>query len=312
MISNYIKLAWRVLGRNKFFSTITLFGISFTLAILMLIVSFLETEVGSTKPVSDRDKMVVLPYLHLSRQYYDTIFVYDTLIVDEEFVIDTTYNLEEAGSSNSNSQYAWWFLDRYFSDVDHVRDHTFFNSGTSFNAYVNNSKVEMNVIYADHGFWDVFDFRFREGFGFDNATVDQESPVAIVTTDLADEYFGRRSGILGEELIMNGRTYKVTGLIDPPGVSILTFDIVVPRTLLDENSRGVEMGFGGYMASFVGEKSSDVELIKESISVIESTIEIPAPAQEDFDRLRVNEQSYHEIYADQILDLDEPEDSLRV
>ena len=57
MISNYFKLAFRVLGRKKFFTAITLFGISFTLAILMLIVSVLETEVGSTPPLTEKTKL---------------------------------------------------------------------------------------------------------------------------------------------------------------------------------------------------------------------------------------------------------------
>ena len=44
MITNYLKLAIRVLARKKFFTAITLFGISFTLAILMVIISVMETE----------------------------------------------------------------------------------------------------------------------------------------------------------------------------------------------------------------------------------------------------------------------------
>jgi len=52
MLSNYIKLAWRVLGRKKFFTFISLFGISFTLGILMVILSFLQGELGTDAPLA--------------------------------------------------------------------------------------------------------------------------------------------------------------------------------------------------------------------------------------------------------------------
>ena len=126
----------------------------------MLIISVLETEVGNTKPISDKDKMVVASALQLKRQFYDTLYVYDTVMVSGEFTIDTSYTLNEAGTNNSNNQFAFWFLDKYLDDVPNAVEHTFFSANNSYNAYVNNSKVEIDAIYADAGFFDVFDFEF--------------------------------------------------------------------------------------------------------------------------------------------------------
>lgn len=312
MIGNYFKLALRVLGRNKFFTAISLFGISFTIAILMLIVSVLETEVGKTPPLTEKDKMVVVPNLGLRRQFYDTIFVYDTTHIQGNLVIDTTYTLDEAGSNNSNNEFAWWFLDEHLSDVPNAKTYTFFNRNNSFNSYINNSKVEMKALYADHRFWEVFDCSFVEGFGFGESSVDQQEQVAVITTYLADQYFGRTSDVLGEEVKMDGKTYKVMGLIEPPGVTILSLDIIIPHTLLVDNNRGGDRGFGGFMAAYLGETVADTKLIKEDIKFIESRLEVPAAAAADYDIITTEAMTFHEAYSSLLLDLDDPELSLRI
>ena len=64
MIKSYLLLAWKVLLRRKFFTFISLFGISFTLVVLMLVTSLLdhvvagyppETRHASTVSISVRD-----------------------------------------------------------------------------------------------------------------------------------------------------------------------------------------------------------------------------------------------------------------
>lgn len=313
MISNYIKLAIRVLGRNKFFTTISLFGISFTLAILMLIISMLETEVGKTPPLTEKDKMVIVPNLQLKRIFYDTIYSYDTTMYNGEIVIDSTYKLEEQGSNNSNNEFAHWFLEEHLDDIPNAVNQTFFNSNQVYNSYVNNSKVELKAVYADHRFWEVFDFQFVDGFGFNETAVENEELVAVITDDLADKYFGRRDNVLGETIEMNSRNYSVIGVVKPAGIMLLSLDIVVPYThdYIDSQNRD-ENGFGSYMAMYMGDESSDVELIKEDINFINSNTEVPAPAQDDYDIIEFKPFGFHEAYAGQILDMDDAEQSLNV
>ena len=312
MITNYLKLAIRVLGRNKFFTAITLFGISFTMAILMLIVSLLETEIGKTPPLTKKNRLVVVPSLELKRQFYDTIYAYDTLIVKGEFTVDTTYKLEDSGTNNSNNEFAYWFLEKHLNDIPHAVNQTFFNTKNSFNAYVNNTKVEMNVVYTDHGFWEVFDFKFVEGFGFSESVVDQGEQVAVITTELADEYFGRKENVLNEEIEMDGKSFRVMGVIEPAGVSLLALDLIVPFTLNPAQDRRNEYGFGGYFAAYLAESSSSVPLLKQDIEFINDQTEVPAIAQGDFDIITFTPYSYYEAYSSTLLDDMEPEESLVV
>ena len=313
MFFNYIKLAFRVLGRNKFFTAISLFGISFTLAILMILISMLETEIGKTPPLSDKDKMVIVPNLQLQRMFYDTIYAYDTTIYNGQEVVDTTYRLEEQGSNNSNNEFGYWFLEEHLSDIPNASNYTFFNRNRVYNSYVNNSKVEMKALYSDHRFWDVLDFQFTDGYGFNETAVENEELVAVITDELADKYFGRKDNIVGEDIDMDGRTYEIIGVVKPPGIMLISLDIVVPQSLdhIEHQNRN-DYGFGSYMALYVGDTPDDIKLIKEDIELINSNTPVPAAAQNDFDIIEFEPYAFIEAYTGQIIDMDDEEKSLMI
>src|SRR5450631_3633975 len=56
MLKNYFKIAIAVLRRRKFFTFISLFGISFTLTILMILAAFIDKVVGDSYPDKKRDR----------------------------------------------------------------------------------------------------------------------------------------------------------------------------------------------------------------------------------------------------------------
>ncbi len=312
MIFNYLKLTLKVLARNKFFTAISLFGISFTLAILMVVVAVLETEVGKTKPLTDKDKLVLISNLNLSRIYYDTIYQYDTSFVSDAIVIDTSYTLNEDGQSNTSNQFSHWFLKTYLDKVPNAINRSFFNSGQSFNAYVQNSKVELKATYTDHHFFEILDWEFVEGFGFGSANVEQEEHVAIITDELADQYFGRKNNVLDESIVMDGRTLRVMGVVKPAGVSLLSTNIIVPYTLLSDLSQQDGGPFGGFMPIFQASSPSEVSLIKNNIEFINSKTQVPAEFQDRFDIIEFKPASFYELYASALLEYEDLAKSLRI
>ena len=56
MLKNYFKIAIAVLRRRKFFTFISLFGISFTLTILLVLTAFIDKVVGDNYPDKKRDR----------------------------------------------------------------------------------------------------------------------------------------------------------------------------------------------------------------------------------------------------------------
>ena len=60
MLRNYFKIAIAVLRRRKFFTFISLFGISFTLTILLVLTAFIDKVVGDNYPDKKRDRSLYI------------------------------------------------------------------------------------------------------------------------------------------------------------------------------------------------------------------------------------------------------------
>ena len=60
MIINSIKIAWKVLLRHPFYTFITLFGITLTLTVLMVLTSFVDHLFGSHYPENKRERSLYI------------------------------------------------------------------------------------------------------------------------------------------------------------------------------------------------------------------------------------------------------------
>src|SRR5688572_8714302 len=58
MLTNYLKIALKVLGRRKFFTFISLFGITLTLAVLMVATAILDNAFAPQQPESRFDRVI--------------------------------------------------------------------------------------------------------------------------------------------------------------------------------------------------------------------------------------------------------------
>src|SRR6476619_2832908 len=63
MLTNYFKIAIAVLKRRKFFTFISLFGISFTLTILIVVTAFVDNITSATYPEVNRDRSLYITTL---------------------------------------------------------------------------------------------------------------------------------------------------------------------------------------------------------------------------------------------------------
>src|SRR3954468_7250072 len=60
MLKNYLKIAIAVLKRRKFFTFISLFGISFTLTILIVLTAFVDNVTSANYPEVNRDRSLYI------------------------------------------------------------------------------------------------------------------------------------------------------------------------------------------------------------------------------------------------------------
>src|SRR5258706_16277768 len=63
MLKNYFKIAIAVLRRRKFFTFISLFGISFTLTILIVLTAFVDNIISPNYPEVKRDRSLYITLL---------------------------------------------------------------------------------------------------------------------------------------------------------------------------------------------------------------------------------------------------------
>ncbi|WP_235298773.1 ABC transporter permease [Portibacter marinus] len=306
MFKNYLLLAWRVLGRKKFFTFISLFGISFTLGILMVIISFLQTELGTDQPWTNRNRMVMFGMIEMRNVVPDTTFLIDSTLVDGVMAYDTTKSVGETSNSTTISSLGGRFLENHFRDLKYAENETFYIPGVSYNAYVNDSKIVLDCYYTDPNYWEILDFNFIEGRPYDQDMFDRAEQVVVITDKIANEYFGTDEDIVGREIKMDGKNHKVIGLIKKPLSSLLNGDVWAPTTLLANYLGDIDRYTGGYRSYFLARSKSDVTKLQAEIEAKED--EIPLDIIEDYNQMFLEDKTGNmfQAFARNLIPFNEP------
>ena len=309
MLKNYLKLAWRVLFRRKFFTFISLFGISFTLMALMLFTSAYQTEMGSKAPFSQQDDMVQLSLIELRQQFYDTIPVVDSTLIGGVMQYDTTgVKHESEGMSQSTNAFSRALLENYFSDLEECKIATIYSNSPQYDVFKNNTKINIDANYVDAAFWQVFDFSFIEGKPFSDLDFEQEAQKAVISESLAFKYFGKEKGVIGEEIEIDGRNYKVIGVVQQPKMSFSAVqqDVFIPYTAFPILP-GEDFYHGRFRGMFIAKNGID-KLKKE---IIYRTSQLPMDRKDGFNEVIIWPGGVKEKYAQSLFYEENPEDSYR-
>ncbi|WP_460924248.1 ABC transporter permease, partial [Pontibacter brevis] len=133
MLKNYLKIAWKVLLRRKFFTFISLFGISFTLMVLMVATSLFDYAFGPQMPERETDRLL---FVNTMREQIE-------------------------GGYTSSGPFCYHFLSRNVRTLQTPEMVSINSVFTTVNSYVNNRKLVLDLKYTDQEFWDILDFNFR-------------------------------------------------------------------------------------------------------------------------------------------------------
>src|SRR5580692_9748289 len=184
MLKNYFKIAIAVLRRRKFFTAISLFGISFTLTILMILTAFIDKVVGDDYPDKKRDRS-----LYITR-------------------------LEEDGPTNmSSAQPSFYFLNHYAGSLKTPVKIGLSSGYNGTNTYVNNKKIAVNYKYTNADYWDILEYDFTEGKAFNKQEVENAEKLAVISTDMKKAYFGDESTVVGKYIEADNVKYRVCGVV---------------------------------------------------------------------------------------------------
>ena len=298
MLTNYIKLAFRILSRRKFFTFITLFGISFTLGILMVFLSFLQTELGSNKPLSNIDDLVLVNGLRLQYIFYDTLTNIDTIVANEGIRYDTTYEHKRRGSRQWNSDMNNQIAEQFLSDLPSVVEQAIYSTA-NFDVYVDGIKLQLGAVYSNPNYWNVFDHQITEGRVFDDKEMENAAQVVVMSTKTAQDYFGKTSGVLGKEILLDGKNFKVIGLYPHKGkiIPYVCPDLVMPYTIIDEDTQPT-FYHGFYNVALLKKESVSAERVKDEVKHAASIIPLDHPSKpEGYNEVVLSPKTYQEMYA---------------
>lgn len=312
MFSNYLKLAIKVLGRRKFYTFVSLFGISFTLMVLMIIFAFLDTELGQNAPMSQSDRMVFVDRIEFKTQLYDTIYQVDSQLVAGVMTYDTTnFETEEAGSFMSSGGTGRRLFEDFLVQVEPYERFTLLY-GRSYDLFAGNRKLGVSAKHVDAEYWNVMDFNFIQGKPFGTSEVASANSVAVITDRFAEEYFGSQRAVIGKEFPLAGRTFEVIGMVSRPRSSVeyTQSDVFLPLSTGDNLTVSSTSLQGPYAGVFLARSTAEVPLLQENLLFAGENITIPADMQ-DFEEVTIEAMTKAEAYAFNFFFDDDPAVSLR-
>jgi len=257
MLKNYFKIAIAVLKRRKFFTFISLFGISFTLTVLMVLTAFIDRVGNSNYPDKKRDRSLYI------------------------------LNMEMTGSKThamTKGPHSFYFLDHYTKGLKTPVKIAISSMFDFSSAYVNNKKVPISLKFTNADYWDVLDYNFLEGKPFGKQQVDNAEKVAVISEDTKNAYFGEAPSVVGKYIEVDNIKYRVSGVVKNVPITQLTMygDMYLPYTVSKTNytkDRGLNGNFSGILLA----KSADdlPKMQKEYLDMV-SRIKIP---DKEFDHL---------------------------
>jgi putative ABC transport system permease protein len=265
MLENYFKIAMAILKRRKFFTFISLFGISFTLTILIVLTAFIDKIVDDDYPNAKNDRSLYVR------------------------------NLEQTGGTNGNFSsssglMSFYFLDHYVGSLKTPAKIAISSIYKSTNTYVNNKKIVIDYKYTNAAYWEALDYEFLEGKPFTSQQVMNGDLVTIISEDIKTKYFGDMPSVVGKFIEANNVQYRVCGVVrNVPITSYLLYgEMYLPYTV----SKGGYQDHsyrGDYLAILLAGSRAEVPKMQEEFD--QMVRKIPMESKQ-YDTLYCHADSY--------------------
>ncbi|MPY88082.1 MAG: FtsX-like permease family protein [Luteitalea sp.] len=250
MLRHYLTLAVKVLLRRKFFTFISLFGISFTLLVLMVATAMLDHTFAPMPPETRQDR---------------------------------TLNVVRAAmygpSDTSVSSAGFELFDRYARDLPGVERLSIYSSVGVVHSYIKGEKIESSLKRTDGEFWQILDFSFIEGGPYSTEDVDQARFVAVINETTRRKFFGTQPAV-GKSLEADRQRFRVIGVVEDVSRlrSVPFADIWVPYTTLQ--SDGYKRGLlGNFNAMALATDRSALPQIRDEFRSRLDRVELPDPKE---------------------------------
>jgi putative ABC transport system permease protein len=259
MIKNYFKVALKVLGRRKFFTFISLFGISITLLVLLVATALLDYVFAARTPEVHADRMLGV------------------------------YALSMEGDGNIwGSPPGYAFLERTvrpLAKLPNVERISYVTGGMTVASYLNGRKIESSLRRTDGEFWRMLDFDFLEGGPFTVADNENGRFVAVINETTRKRFFDGRPAV-GKVIEADGQRFRVVGVVRD--VPVLRYgssaDLWVPVTSAKTSAYKQEW-MGNFYALILARSPADLPAIKAEFQARLREAEKQLPDPKNYKRL---------------------------
>jgi len=200
----------RVLWKNRLFTLLNVFGLTFGLAASIWLAMYLKNELTYDQHHVNHERVYRLSHLFKSTAV-------------------------EFNTASSASELPGLMKEEFPEIVETVR---FMRAGLREMEYNNQVFTEEKMFFADPGVFDLFTHEFLAG---DPATALKGPGFAVITRSINNKLFGDRLGI-NEIVKFNDQDFKITGIVeDLPTNSHFTFEVLLSE-VPERNWGGPEQG----------------------------------------------------------------------
>jgi putative ABC transport system permease protein len=250
MLYNYLKIAWRVLLRRKFFTFISLFAISFTLITLMVFVALLDHVMGPHTPEVNRDRTLIVNRIQM-----------------------------EGDRRVSHTSPGYGLLDGYMRDLPGIEEFSIVSeSPVRVTSFLRGEKVKFQMRRTDGAFWRLMGFQFVEGGPFTDEDDRNRNALAVLSESARKRLFGKNS-VVGRMIRLDGQSFRVVGVVeDVPFFRIVPFgEIWVPVGSAKTDSYRSKLA-GGFMGLFLKDRNTSFSELQEAFDARLQQIAFPDPS----------------------------------
>ena len=253
MLTNYIKMAWKVMLRRRFFTFVSLFGVAFTMVVIMVVASLLDHTFGAHAPESKLNRIVGVYFASMTTKDRGYHNMGGYKLVDKQL--------------------------RRLQPVEAMSIHSMIGVGY---CYQNGRAQSFFLKRTDETFWHIFDFTFLEGAPFNQRDDDNRNFVAVINRSTRDALFGSSASGLGRSVTVDGQTFRIVGVVkDVPFLRMTTFsDIWAPISTAKTEAFRDEI-VGDYFGTVLAKTRSDIPGLRRQFAGMLRQVELPP----DYDTL---------------------------
>ncbi len=269
MFKSYLVMAFKVFMRRKFFTFASLFGICFTLVVLMVATAALDHILMPHTPDVNNDRTLLLANMSL---------------------------IGEGVRSTSSPGYR--FLDQNIRDLPKVERVSIFTQARPIKLYRDAESLEVYVSRTDGQFWRILQFDFLEGGPFNDEDERDANRVAVISRRTEERLFASGNAV-GKMIDVDRQSFEVVGVVADVSYLRTGFsDIWVPISTSQSQAYRADF-MSGFSCLLLAETAGDRRSIQEELASRLPDIELPD--DERYETLVVSANTHFEAFTTQFL-----------